>query len=548
MLYGQMMNLPLTITSIMEFTEQAHGSAEIVSITADNPLHRYTYSDAFRRTRQLANALAAAGVQSGDRIATLAWNDYRHFELYYATSCSGAVCHTINPRLFPEQVEYIVNHAEDRLVFVDPAFLPLLEALQEKMPSVQGYIVLTDAQHMPQTSLQNASDYESFISGQPETFTWPELDENAASALCYTSGTTGNPKGVLYSHRSTVLHSYGVALPDAMGISAHSTILPIVPMFHVNAWGLPYSAPMAGAKLVLPGDKMGDGETLQRLIEQEQVDISAGVPTVWLALLGYLRESGKKIESLQRVVVGGAACPLAIMEEFRDMHDVYTHHAWGMTETSPLGAFNALKPGMAELPVEQLDAIKLKQGRPIFGVDLRIVNDEGEVQPWDGQSTGEVRVRGNWIASGYYRMDDTDALDADGYFGTGDVASMDETGYMRITDRTKDVIKSGGEWISSIDLENAAVGHPAVAEAAVIGVPHPRWTERPLLIIVKAPGAVLEKEEILAYLDDKVAKWWIPEDAVFVEEIPHTATGKISKKDLREQFADYQSPEYWEHR
>jgi fatty-acyl-CoA synthase len=536
-----MMNLPLTITSVMQFAEQAHGSAEIVSITADNPLHRYTYADAFRRTRQLANALAAAGVQPGDRIATLAWNDYRHFELYYAISCSGAVCHTVNPRLFPEQIEYIVNHAEDSLVFVDPAFLPLLEGLQEQLPSVRGYIVLTDAQHMPQTTLENASDYESFIAGQPETFNWPELDENAASALCYTSGTTGNPKGVLYSHRSTVLHSYAAALPDAMAISAHSTMLPIVPMFHVNAWGIPYAAPMMGAKLVFPGSKMGDGETLQRLIEEEQVDMSVGVPTVWLALLGYLRDTGKKVESLQRVVVGGAACPLAIMEEFSERHGVYTHHGWGMTETSPLGAFNSLKPGMAELPREQLDAIKLKQGRPIFGVDLRIVNDAGEVQPWDGESTGEVRIRGNWVASGYFRMEDADALDADGYFRTGDVACMDEDGYMRITDRTKDVIKSGGEWISSIDLENAAVGHPAVAEAAVIGVPHPRWTERPLLIIVKVPGAALEKEEILAYLDGKVAKWWIPEDAVFVEEIPHTATGKISKKDLRVQFANYQS-------
>jgi fatty-acyl-CoA synthase len=538
---GQMMNLPLTITSIMNFAEQAHGCSEIASITADNPCHRYTYKDAFRRTRQLANALAENGVREGDRIATLAWNDYRHFELYYAISCSGAVCHTINPRLFPEQVEYIVNHAEDKLVFVDPAFLPLLESLQGKLPTVEAYVVLTDGAHMPDCSLPSVIDYEQFIAGHADTYSWPDLDENSASALCYTSGTTGNPKGVLYSHRSTVLHSYGVALPDAMAISADSTILPIVPMFHVNAWGLPYSAPMMGAKLVLPGSKMGDGETLQRLIEEEQVNMSAGVPTVWLALLGYLRESGKSVESLERVVVGGAACPLSIMEEFSEKHDVYTHHAWGMTETGPLGVFNKLKPGMADLPKEQLDAIKLKQGRPIFGVDLRIVDDEGQVQPWDGASTGEVKVRGNWVASGYFRRDEVNELDDDGYFGTGDVACMDEDGYMRITDRTKDVIKSGGEWISSIDLENAAVGHPAVAEAAVIGVPHPKWTERPLLIIIREPGASLGKEEILAYLEGKVANWWIPEDALFVEEIPHTATGKISKKDLREQLSDYQA-------
>jgi fatty-acyl-CoA synthase len=543
MLPGQMMNLPLTITSIMNFAEQVFGNTEIVSVTTDNPNHRYTYADAFKRTRQLANALAAADVTEGERIATLAWNDYRHFELYYAISCSGAVCHTINPRLFPEQVEYIVNHAEDKLVFIDPAFLPLLEGLQEKLPTVELFVVLTDSANMPDTPLRGAVDYESFIAGHSESFSWPDLDENTASALCYTSGTTGNPKGVLYSHRSTVLHSYGAALPDAMGMSAQDVILPIVPMFHVNAWSIPYGAPMVGAKLVFPGAKMGDGETLQQLIEAEEVTMSAGVPTVWLALLGYLRDSGKQVESLERVVVGGAACPLAIMEEFSEKHGVYTHHAWGMTETGPLGVFNTLKPGMSDLPKEELDAIKVKQGRPIFGVDIRIADVDGNPQPWDGESTGEVRVKGNWICSGYFRVEGGDSHDADGYFGTGDVACMDKDAFMRITDRTKDVIKSGGEWISSIDLENAAVGHPAVAEAAVIGVPHPKWTERPLLIVVKAPGAELEKEEILAYLDGKVAKWWIPEDAVFVEDIPHTATGKISKKDLRTRFVDYQAPD-----
>lgn len=541
MLPGQMMNLPLTITSIMEFAEKLHGDVEIVSITSDIPEHRYCYRDAFARTRKLANALAQAGVEEGDRIATFAWNDFRHFELYYGISCFGAVCHTINPRLFPEQVDYIVNHAQDKLVFVDPAFLPLLEGLQDQLSSVEKYVVLTDAVNMPETALKGAQDYESFIADHPDSFTWPQLDENAASALCYTSGTTGNPKGVLYSHRSTVLHSYGAALPDAMNLAARDVILPIVPMFHVNAWSIPYGAAMVGCKMVFPGSKMGDGETLQRLIETERVTMSAGVPTVWLALLSYLRDSNTSVDSLERVVVGGAACPLAIMEEFEDKHGVYTHHAWGMTETGPLGVFNQLKPGMNELPKEQRDAARLKQGRPIYGVDIRIVDDEGKVQPWDGEATGEVRIRGNWVCSGYFGVEAGDSHDAEGYFGTGDVASMDANGFMKITDRTKDVIKSGGEWISSIDLENAAVGHPAVAEAAVIGVPHPKWTERPLLIVVREAGAQLEKQEILAYLEGRVAKWWIPEDAVFVDELPHTATGKISKKDLRVTFADYEA-------
>ena len=540
MLPGQMMNLPLTLTTIMDFAERVHSDSEIVSVTADNPDHRYTYAESFKRTRQLANALAKVGVEEGDRIATLAWNDYRHFELYYAISCSGAVCHTVNPRLFPEQVDYIVNHAKDKLIFADPAFLPLLEGLQEKLPSVEKYIVLTDAANMPETNLKGAQDYESFIADQSDSFTWPDLDENAASALCYTSGTTGNPKGVLYSHRSTVLHSYGAALPDTMNLSASDVILPIVPMFHVNAWSLPYAAAMVGCKLVMPGSKMGDGEALQGLIEREGVTMSAGVPTVWLALLGYLRESGKKVESLQRVVVGGAACPLSIMEEFSQAHGVHTHHAWGMTETGPLGVYNTLKPGMENLPKDELDAVKLKQGRPVFGVEVQIVDEEGNVLPWDGQAAGEVRIRGNWICSGYYGIDAPDSHDKDGFFSTGDVASMDANGYMKITDRTKDVIKSGGEWISSIDLENAAVGHPGVAEAAVIGVPHPKWTERPLLLIVKQAGVEVDKQEVLAFLEGKVAKWWIPEDAVFVEELPHTATGKISKKDLRVQFKDYQ--------
>lgn len=543
MLPGMMMNLPLTINSIMDFAERVHGETEIVSVTTDQLRHRYTFKDAFARTRQLANALAAAGVQGGDRIATLAWNDYRHFELYYAVSCSGAVCHTINPRLFPEQVDYIANHAEDKLVFTDPAFLPLLESIQDKLPTVEKFIILTDGVTMPATSLRGAIDYESWIKDHADTFEWPDFDENTASALCYTSGTTGNPKGVLYSHRSTVLHSYGAALPDNMNMSMHDVILPIVPMFHVNAWNIIYGAAMIGCKLVFPGPKMGDGEALQALIQEEGVTMSAGVPTVWLALLAHLRETGKSIDTLNRIVVGGAACPQSIIEEFEIKHGVYAHQGWGMTETGPLGTFNSLKPGMKELPEEERRIIQVKQGRPVFGVDIRIVNDAGEVQPWDGESTGEVRIKGNWVCSGYYRMESTDSHDDAGYFGTGDVACMDSDAYMKITDRTKDVIKSGGEWISSIELENVAVGHPDIAEAAVIGVPHPKWTERPLLIVIPEEGAELEKADVLNFLEGKVAKWWIPDDVAFVEEIPHTATGKISKKDLRVTFAEYKMAE-----
>ncbi len=538
MLQG-MMNTPLTITHIMRFAERVYPDSEIVSVTADNPRHRYTYADAFKRARQLANALAGFGMRAEDRIATLAWNDYRHFEIYYGVSCSGGICHTINPRLFPEQLEYIVNHAEDRLIFVDPAFVPLLEKMADKMPGVEQFVVLCDEAHMPVCGLKGAQSYEVFIGGQSDSFDWPQLDERSASALCYTSGTTGNPKGVLYSHRSTVLHSYGAALPDAMGLSVRDVVLPIVPMFHVNAWNVPFAAPVVGANLVFPGPKMGDGEILHELINSERVTMSAGVPTVWLALLGYLANTGKTVASLERVVVGGAACPLSIMDEFADKHGVTVQHAWGMTETGPLGVMNTLKPGMADLPKERLDKIRVKQGRPIFGVEIKIDDEAGNEQPWDGTAFGEVKIRGPWICSGYYKLDNSSAHDDEGWFSTGDVATMDAQGYMQITDRTKDVIKSGGEWISSIDLENAAVGHPQVAEAAVIGVPHPKWSERPLLIVVKKAGAELSKEQILGWLEGKVAKWWIPGDAVFIDELPHTATGKISKKDLRDQFKDY---------
>ncbi|WP_200842768.1 long-chain fatty acid--CoA ligase [Zhongshania aliphaticivorans] len=535
------MTQPLTITSIMQFADRVFPEVEVVSFTADNPRHRYTLKDAFKRARQLANALAAFGIQTGDRVATLAWNDYRHFELYYAVPCSGAVCHTINPRLFPEQLEYIINHADDKIIFTDPTFLPLLENLQHKLPTVQKIIVLSDAASMPQTTLQNIDNYEDFISNYVDKFDWPEIDENTASGLCYTSGTTGNPKGVLYSHRSCVLHSYAAALPDTMNLSSKDVILPIVPMFHVNAWSIPYCAAMVGAKIVFPGSKMGDGETLETLINSEQVTLSAGVPTVWLALLNYLRDSGKKVPSLNRVIVGGAACPLSIMEEFEREHNIYTHHSWGMTETSPLGVFNSPKAGMENLSQDELNKIRLKQGRPVFGVDLRIVADDGSEQPWDGESIGEVRVKGNWICKSYYKLEGSDSHDNKGYLRTGDVACIDQRGYMHITDRTKDVIKSGGEWISSIELENAAIGHPAIHETAVIGIPHPKWSERPLLIAVKAPDKNISATELIAYLEGKVAKWWIPEEVAFVDKLPHTATGKVSKKDLRIQFEKFTS-------
>ncbi|MGI9343300.1 MAG: AMP-binding protein, partial [Gammaproteobacteria bacterium] len=413
MLPGLMMNRALSVTSIMEFADRVHKDSEIVSVTADG-LYRATFSDTFRRVRQLANALAAAGVQSGDRVGTLAWNDHRHLELYYAVSSSGAVCHTINPRLFPEQVAYIINHAQDRVLFTDPLFLPLLEKLQDHLGGVERYIVLTSANAMPDTSLPGAVDYESFIAAHHDSFDWPELDENAACGLCYTSGTTGKPKGVLYSHRSTVLHSYAIAMPDVMGLAMGESVMPVVPMFHVNAWGLPYAAPMVGAKMVLPGPKMGDGGALAELINAERVTMTAGVPTVWLALLNHLAESGATVPTLKRVIVGGAACPLHIIEEFADKHGVEVNHAWGMTETSPLGTFNTLMAGMDELPDGRFDEMRLKQGRPIYGVDLRIVDDDGTEQPWDGEAFGEVRIRGNWISSGYFGIDAPGSHDDDG--------------------------------------------------------------------------------------------------------------------------------------
>ncbi|NOH29192.1 long-chain-fatty-acid--CoA ligase [Vibrio mediterranei] len=533
---GQMMNVPLTITEIMRHADCVNGDTEIVSVTYDNPRHRYTLSDAFSRTRQLANALKSLGLKKGQRVATLAWNDYRHLELYYAISCSGGVLHTVNPRLFEQQIEYIINHAEDTIVFFDPIFTPLIEKLQSKLATVNHFIALTDHAHLPESQIENLLDYESFIADRSTVFTWPELEEDDASSLCYTSGTTGHPKGVLYSHRSTVLHSLGSALPDAFGLSIDECVMPIVPMFHVNGWGLAYSAPMTGTKLVMPGPKMADGATLTELINNEGVTMTAGVPVVWLMLLEHLKLSELQVPSLKRIVVGGSACPEVLIREFDELLNVSMHHAWGMTEMSPLGTFNKLKPKLRSLADEQKMGYQLKQGRIVFGVDMRIEDWQGNQVPWDGHQFGSVKVRGPWIASGYYKQGES--VDLNGYFDTGDVASIDPDGYMQITDRSKDVIKSGGEWISSIELENIAVGHPDIKEAAVIGVSHNKWGERPLLIAVTHDVTVTESE-LLAHFDGKVAKFCIPDAVEFINELPHTATGKLSKKDLRDHFKDY---------
>lgn len=533
---GNMMPSPMTLTRVMTHAKTVYPDQEIVSVTSDNPLHRYTFRESFDRVAQLSHALRALGGEKGDRIGTLAWNDYRHFELYYATSCSGLVCHTINPRLFAEHIEFIINHAEDRFIFTDPMFVPLLESFADKL-NVDAFIVLTDADNMPETALKNVYCYEALISNYEKHFEWPALDENDACALCYTSGTTGNPKGVIYSHRAMVMHAQAAIAPDIFNLSYQDIILPIVPMFHVNAWSIPYCAAAVGAKLVFPGAKMADGEALTTLINREKVTCSAGVPTVWLSLLNYLREKQLTVPTLNRVVSGGSACPWRIMSEFEEVHGVYTHHAWGMTEMSPLGSFNAQVP--SDLSAEEAKARRLKQGRPCLGVELRIVDDNQKELARDGEAFGALQVRGPWVCERYFKQEES-ALTADGWFDTGDVATLDSLGFMTITDRTKDVIKSGGEWIPSIELENHAMAFDGVAEAAVIGVIHPKWGERPLLVVVKEEGAEIDSEVVLTSFSGKVASWWIPSDCVFTHEIPHTATGKVSKKDLRVQFEGHQ--------
>ncbi|HET7777573.1 MAG TPA: 3-(methylthio)propionyl-CoA ligase [Rudaea sp.] len=538
---GAMMQQPLLISALLRHAERHHGAQEIVSRRVEGDLHRYTYRDLGQRSRQLANALAAFGLESGDRVATLAWNGYRHMELYYAVAGSGRVLHTLNPRLHPDQVVWIADHAEDRVLFFDLTFLPLVEAIAHRVGTVKHFVAMTDRKHMPATTtIPGLLCYEDLIEAQPAQIEWPVMDENAAATLCYTSGTTGNPKGVLYSHRSTLLHAWAAALPDAFGCSARDTILPVVPMFHVNAWGLPYVACMVGAKLVFPGPWL-DGRSLHELFDDESVTLSAGVPTVWKGLLAHVEANGLGFRTMRRTVIGGSACPPAMMRAFQERYDVQVLHAWGMTETSPLGTVCTLKPSQLALAPEQKLAVQAKQGRVVFGVDMKIVDDCGNELPQDGKASGELLVRGPWIVSEYFKAPGAAPL-LDGWFPTGDVATIDADGFMQITDRSKDLIKSGGEWIGSIELESVAVAHPAVAMAACIGARHPKWDERPLLVVVKAPGAELTREQLLRHYEGKVAKWWIPDDVVFVDSIPLGATGKVQKNVLRERFKDHELP------
>ena len=536
-MHGLMMDAPLLTSTILDHANRWHGEQKIVSRLHDGSIHSYTYAEAHTRTKKLANALSALGVEQGDRVGTLAWNNFRHFELYFAVSGSGAVTHTINPRLFEEQITYIINHADNKVLFVDQSFIGLVEKLIGNCPKVKTVVALCAANEMPQDcSIPNLVCYESLVEEQSAEFTWPALEERTAAALCYTSGTTGNPKGVLYSHRSTVLQTMATVAPDVLNISACDSLLPIVPMYHVNAWCQPFSAALVGAKLVLPGGMM-DAASIHELMEQEEVTLSAGVPTIWQMLLRYLAENNKPLTTVNRVSVGGSACPVSIIRDFDQIHSVKVIQAWGMTETSPLGTVVAEKPEHAKLDAEQRYEVQATQGRPVFGVDIRIVDDNGVELARDGKTSGNLQVRGYWVCSEYFNVDAPSPLE-DGWFPTGDVASISPAGFLRITDRAKDLIKSGGEWISSIDLENAAMSLAGVAEAAVIGVTHPRWDERPLMLVV-AKDQSLNKQAILDHLQGKVAKWWLPEDVLFIEEIPHTATGKISKLTLREQYQNH---------
>jgi len=536
-LMGQMMDCPLLISTIIEYAAKNYGASEIVSRRVEGDLHRYTYRECAARSRRLANALAALDIHIGDRVATLAWNGYRHLEAYYGVSGSGAVLHTINPRLHPEQIAYIVNHAEDRILMFDLSFLPLVAAVAPHCRTVEHFVLLCERERMPQDgAIPNLLCYEDLLAAAPEDYAWPQFDENAAASLCYTSGTTGNPKGALYSHRSTVLHAYASAMPNALNVSAADAVLPVVPMFHVNAWGLPYSVLLSGAKMVFPGAAL-DGKSLYELFEAEGVTFSAGVPTVWLGLINHAVQNKLTFSTFRRTVIGGAACPPAMMDTLMDRFGVEVCHAWGMTEMSPLGTAGSLQAKHAALPEAERRKVLQKQGHAIFGVDMKIVDDLGRELPWDGVQAGHLLVRGPWIISSYFKHEGGEVLE-DGWFPTGDVATIDPDGYMQITDRSKDVIKSGGEWIGSIDLENIAMAHPAVAQAACIGVRHPKWDERPLLVVVKRPGTELGREEMLAWFEGKVAKFWIPDDVVFVETLPTGATGKIQKNRLRDQFSE----------
>jgi 3-(methylthio)propionyl---CoA ligase len=539
---GQMMQQELLISSLLVHAERNHPDQQIVSRRVEGDIHRQTYRELAQRSRKLANALAKLGIQHGQRVGTLAWNHHRHMEVYYAASGSGAVLHTLNPRLHPDQVVYIADHAEDQILFFDMTFLPVIEAIAHRTKTLKTFVAMTDRAHMPkETKIPNLLCYEELLDAASDVYTWPTFSEQSASSLCYTSGTTGNPKGVLYSHRSTVLHTFAGALPDALNCSTADVILPVVPMFHVNAWGLPYIACMVGAKLVFPGPGL-DGKSLYELFESEGVTLSAGVPTVWQGLLAYTSANKLKFSTMNRTVIGGSACPPAMIRDFDETYGVQVLHAWGMTEMSPLGTVGSFKVKPESLTAEQRYAFQSKQGRGLYGVEMKIVSpDTGEELPWDGETSGDVLVRGPWIVSNYFKNEGGDPK-VDGWFPTGDVAKFDRDGYMQITDRSKDVIKSGGEWIGSIDLENIAMGHPGVLMAACIAAFHPKWDERPLLVVVKKPDATLSKEDLLAFYEGKIAKWWTPDDVVFVEAIPLGATGKMQKNKLREQFKRHVLP------
>jgi fatty-acyl-CoA synthase len=532
---GLMQDWPLLVHKIIDHAALYHGGREVVTRSAEGPIHRTNYADIARRAKRVAHGLEKLGIRPGDRVATLGSNTWRHLEAWYGITGMGGIYHTLNPRLFVDQLVYIANHAQDRVVFFDPQFTALVSAIAPRLEWVERYIALAEA---PPAGFPEALSYEDFIASADEDFVWKEVDERSACGLCYTSGTTGSPKGVLYSHRSNIIHAFMTCQADAMAIRNADTVMPVAPMYHANAWAIAFVGPMTGAKLVLPGPKL-DGESVYELLDSETVTVTAAVPTVWLGLLQYLESTGKMLPHLERVLIGGSACPRRIIECFEEKYEVDVVHAWGMTEMSPLGTLGSLTAEVAGRPYEERIAHKLKQGRPLFGVEMKVVDDAARELPRDGKAFGRLKVRGPAVASGYFRGEGPDAFDDEGWFDTGDVATIDPRGYLTITDRAKDVIKSGGEWISSIEIENVAVGHPAVAEAAVIGIPHPKWDERPLLIVVTKPGERVAKQEILQFLDGKIAKWWMPDDVIFTDEIPHTATGKIQKTVLRERYANH---------
>lgn len=538
---GLMQEWPLLCHKIIDYAARQHGKREIISRSVEGPITRTNYGQIHGRAKRVAQALARDGFELGDRIGTLAWNTGRHMECWYGIMGIGAIYHTLNPRLFPEQIAWIMNHAEDKALFTDLTFLPIVEAIADKVPTLRKIIVLTDADHMPKDSKLDLVCYEDWIGSADGDFEWAQFDENTAAGMCYTSGTTGDPKGVVYSHRSNVLHAMIASFPDALNLSSNESIMPVVPMFHANAWGIAMAAPMVGATVVNPGGAM-DGASIYELLDTEKVTFTAAVPTVWLMLLGYLEETGKKLPYLKRVVIGGSAAPRAMTQKFQDDYDVEVVHAWGMTEMSPLGTLGSLKPEYTGLKGEARLDIQEKQGYAPFGVEMKVTDDEDTERSWDGKTFGRLKVRGPAVAKAYYGGAGAEQFDGDNWFDTGDVAHINEEGYMQITDRAKDVIKSGGEWISTIDLENLAVGHPDVQEAAVIGITHPKWDERPLLICIPKEGKSPTKEDILSFMEGKVAKWWMPDDVTFVDDIPHTATGKIQKIELRQRFADYTLP------